>query len=109
MSVQAFKIEGICHLVIIGIGFRSVLADMKKKYIGNLLEADLKNGIYRCISVSADMEKVLSVIPWVPTLDTFFRQITLFIKFHLAFVHGLHTFYLIDFSKIHQLKGVNKG
>ena len=65
MSVQAFKIEGICHLVIIGIDFRLVLADMKKKYIGNLLEADLKNGIYRCISVLADMEKALSVVPWV--------------------------------------------
>ena len=35
-------------------------------------------------------------------LDAFFRHIKLFIRFHLAFVFGLQTLYLIDFSKIHQ-------
>ena len=46
------------------------------------------------------------------TLDTFFRQIKLFLRFRLAFVFGLQTYYLIDFSKIYQLKGLepkNKG
>ena len=44
----------------------------------------------------------------VGKLDTFFRQI----RFRLAFVFGLQTYYLIDFSKIYQLKGLepkNKG
>ena len=46
------------------------------------------------------------------TLDTFFRQIKSFLRFRLAFVFGLQTYYLIDFSKIYQLKGLepkNKG
>ena len=46
------------------------------------------------------------------TLDTFFRQIKSFLRFHLAFVFGLQTYYLIDFSKIYGLKGLepkNKG
>ena len=45
-------------------------------------------------------------------LDTFFRQIKSFLRFRLAFVFGLQTYYLIDFSKIYQLKGLepkNKG
>ena len=48
----------------------------------------------------------------LPTLSLFFRQIKSFIRFHLAFVFGLQTYYLIDFSKIHWLKGLepkNKG
>ena len=40
------------------------------------------------------------------TLDTFFRQIKSFLRFRLAFVFGLQTYYLIDFSKIYQLKGL---
>ena len=46
------------------------------------------------------------------TLDTFFRQIKSFLRFCLAFVFGLQTYYLIDFSKSYQLKGLepkNKG
>ena len=46
------------------------------------------------------------------TLDTFFRQIKSFLRFRLAFVFGLQTYYLIDFSKSYQLKGLepkNKG
>ena len=45
-------------------------------------------------------------------LDTFFRQIKSFLRFRLAFIFGLQTYYLIDFSKIYQLKGLepkNKG
>ena len=42
----------------------------------------------------------------VCTLDTFFRQIKSFIRYHFAFVFGLQTYYLIDFSKIYQLKGL---
>ena len=45
-------------------------------------------------------------------LNTFFRQIKSFLRFRLAFVFGLQTYYLIDFSKIYQLKGLepkNKG
>ena len=45
-------------------------------------------------------------------LDTFFRQIKSFLRFCLAFVFGLQTYYLIDFSKIYRLKGLepkNKG
>ena len=41
-----------------------------------------------------------------------FRQITTFIKVHVAFVFELQTLKLIDFSRIYQLKGVdlkNKG
>ena len=37
----------------------------------------------------------------VNTLDTFFRQIKLFLRFRLAFVFGLQTYYLIDFSRIY--------
>ena len=47
-----------------------------------------------------------------PVLDTFFRQIKSFLRFRLAFVFGLQTYYLIDFSKIYRLKGLepkNKG
>ena len=36
----------------------------KKIYRHLIGSADLKNGIYRCISVSADMKKSLSVVPW---------------------------------------------
>ena len=46
------------------------------------------------------------------TLDTFFRQIKSFLRFRLAFVFGLQTYYLIDFSKNYWLKSLepkNKG
>ena len=49
---------------------------------------------------------------YVSTIDTFFRQIKSFLRFRLAFVFGLQTYYLIDFSKIYRLKGLepkNKG
>ena len=39
-------------------------------------------------------------------LNTFFRQIKSFLRFRLAFVFGLQTYYLIDFSKIYRLKGL---
>ena len=39
-------------------------------------------------------------------LDTFFRQIKSFLRFRLAFVFGLQTYYLIDFSKNYQLKSL---
>ena len=45
-------------------------------------------------------------------LDTFFCQIKSFIRFHVAFGFGLQTYYLIDFIRIYQLKGLepkNKG
>ena len=38
------------------------------------------------------------------TLDILFRQITMFIKVHVAFVFVLQTLLLMDFSKIYQLK-----
>ena len=38
-----------------------------------------------------------------------FCQIKSFIRFHLAFVFGLQTFYLIDSSKIYKLKGLDSG
>ena len=41
------------------------------------------------------------------TLKVFFCQIKSFIKFRLAFVFGLQTLYLIDFTKILQLKDMN--
>ena len=44
--------------------------------------------------------------------DAFFRQIKSFLRFRLAFVFGLQTYYLIGFSKIYQSKGLkpkNKG
>ena len=37
----------------------------------------------------------------------FFRQNKSFIRFRLAFVFGLQTYYLIDFSKIYRLKGTS--
>ena len=37
----------------------------------------------------------------IGALDNFFRQIKSFIRFRLAFVFGLQTYYLIDFSKIY--------
>ena len=45
-------------------------------------------------------------------LDTFFHQIKSFIRLRSAFVFGFQTYYLIDFSKIFQLKCLepkNKG
>ena len=48
----------------------------------------------------------------IHTLDTFFRQIKSFLRFRLAFVFGLQTYYLIDFSKNYRLKSLepkNKG
>ena len=35
-----------------------------------------------------------------------FCQIKLFLGFHLAIAFGIQTLYLIDFSKIHQIKGL---
>ena len=49
---------------------------------------------------------------YLPIIDILFRQITTFIKVHVAFVFGLQTLQLIYFSKIFQLKGLkpkNKG
>ena len=46
------------------------------------------------------------------SLDILFFQITTFIKVRVAFVFGLQTLSLIDFSKIYQLNGLepkNKG
>ena len=40
------------------------------------------------------------------TLDILFRQITTIIKVHVAFVFGLQTLELIDFTKIFQFKGL---
>lgn len=37
-------------------------------------------------------------------LDALFRQIKSIIRFRLAFVPGLQTYYLKDFTKIYQLK-----
>ena len=42
----------------------------------------------------------------LPTLDILFRQITMIIEVRVAFVFGLQTLWLIDFSKIYQLKGL---
>ena len=45
-------------------------------------------------------------------LGILFRQITTIINVHLAFVFGLQTLRLIDFTKIYQLNGLkpkNKG
>ena len=38
-------------------------------------------------------------------LDILFRQITLFIKVRVAFIFGLQTIWLIDFTKFYELKG----
>ena len=49
---------------------------------------------------------------YVCRLDILFHQITTFIKVCVAFVFGLQTLHLIDFSKIFPLKGLkpkNKG
>ena len=51
----------------------------------------------------------VEVLYWsssMSALDIFFRQITTFIKVHVAFVFGLQTLWLIDFTKIYQLKGL---
>ena len=40
-------------------------------------------------------------------LTHFFCKIKAFIRFPLAFVFGLQAYYLIDFSKIYQLKGLD--
>ena len=39
-------------------------------------------------------------------LTHFFCKIKAFIRFPLAFVFGLQAYYLIDFSKIYQVKGL---
>ena len=45
------------------------------------------------------------------SLDILFRQITTLIKVHVAFIFGLQTFQLKDFSKIYKkgLEPKNKG
>ena len=46
------------------------------------------------------------------SLDILFRQITILIKVHVAFIFGLQTLSLIDLSKIYELKSLepkNKG
>ena len=56
------------------------------------------------------LEKILPTIMYI--VDTFFRQIESFIRFRLAFDFGLQSLLSIDFSKIHQLRGMrskNKG
>ena len=43
---------------------------------------------------------MLNLASMICLLDAFFRQIKSFRRFRLAFVFGLQTYYLIDFSKI---------
>ena len=45
-------------------------------------------------------------MPKLYILHVFCRKIKLFIRFRSAFVFGLQTLYLKDFSKIYQLKGL---
>ena len=42
-------------------------------------------------------------------VDILFRQITIFIKVHVAFAFGLQTLYSIDFTKIYGLMGQLKA
>ena len=53
-----------------------------------------------------------SIYPVVSPIDILFRQITTFINVCVAFVFGLLTLSLVDFTKIFQFKGFkpkNKG
>ena len=43
---------------------------------------------------------------YIPPIDIPIPQITTFIKVCMAFVFGLQTLLLMDFSKIYQLKGL---
>ena len=52
------------------------------------------------------IETVYIVIQYI--VDILFHQITEFIKVHVAFVFGLQTLLLIDFTKIYQLEGSSK-
>ena len=64
-------------------------------------------------SVTKSVQLLVKILDNTSTIDsTFFRQIKSFLRFRLAFVFGLQTYYLIDFSKIYRLKGLepkNKG
>ena len=77
----------------------------KKLQKGGTLKAINDNPEFKMISFSRQHK--------LPSLKyTFFCQITTFIKVCVAFVLGLQTLYLRDFSKIYQLKGLkpkNKG
>ena len=50
-----------CLSVSVSDRYRPIWKKSYRQFIGS---ADLKNGIYRCLSVSADMKKSLSVVPW---------------------------------------------
>ena len=60
------------------------------------------------VTVRADGRDWRSHLEQVSGLDVFFRQIKSFIRFRLAFVFGLQTYFLIDFSKIYRLKAKRK-
>ena len=49
-----------CLSVSVSDRYRPIWKKSYRQFIGS---ADLKNGIYRCLSVSADMKKSLSVVP----------------------------------------------
>ena len=51
-----------CLSVSVSDRYRPIWKKSYRQFIGS---ADLKNGIYRCLSVSADMKKSLSVVPWI--------------------------------------------
>ena len=77
--------------------------------LGHLIHELLKN----CTGIlSKNLAKSAKKVAFLPNnianlyvhLDTFFRQIKSFIGFRLAFVFGLQTYFLIDFSKIYRLK-----
>ena len=75
-------------------------------YIGKVKFHKLKHqkekdsDTYICLEM--DQTQVYEVLEVRRLSDTFFRQIKSFIRFCLAFVFGLQTYYLIHFSKMYQ-------
>ena len=116
------------------VNFRWVTSKIRGSFVSELLRASwhsaisiqpgqnfqwfffpVENGL---VKNSRDLTKFhiwTQILLWysqLPSLDILFCQITTFIKVWVAFVFVLHTFCLIDFTKIYplkRLKPINKG
>ena len=74
------------------------------------LSVVFKNGMAGWLT-DRNMKSLMSFGDLITKLSMiyFFRQITTFIKVCAAFVFGLQTLWLMDFTKIFRLKAKNKG
>ena len=80
-----------CLSVSVSDRYRPIWKKSYRQFIGS---ADLKNGIYRCLSVSADMKKSLSVVPWwrIRVLDKRLSRYFKIERILLSFTQGFPYF-----------------